>query len=32
LQLKVTPYDGKPIKGVDTLEDLEFVKEVLSNQ
>lgn len=32
LQLKVPPYDGKPIKGVDTLEDLEFVKEVLSNQ
>jgi 3-deoxy-manno-octulosonate cytidylyltransferase (CMP-KDO synthetase) len=29
LKLKVVLYDGKPIKGVDTLEDLNLVKEMM---
>ncbi len=32
LKLKVLPYDGSPIKGVDTLEDLNLVRQIISNQ
>jgi len=32
LKLKVIPYDGKQIKGVDTLEDLNLVREIISKQ
>jgi len=29
LKLKVVLYDGNPIKGVDTIEDLNLVKEMM---
>ena len=32
LKIKVVFYDGKPVKGVDTEEDLSFVKEILSEK
>ena len=32
LKLMVVPYDGNPIKGVDTLEDLNLVREMISKQ
>ena len=32
LKLKVITYDGNPIKGVDTLEDLNLVREIISKQ
>ena len=28
----VVSYDGNPIKGVDTLEDLNLVREMISKQ
>ncbi len=32
LKLKVLSYDGIPIKGVDTLEDLNLVRQIISKQ
>ena len=32
LKLKVVHYDGNPIKGVDTLEDLNLVRKLISKQ
>ena len=32
LKLKVVLYDGNPIKGVDTLEDLNLVKEMMAKK